>query len=242
MAAQWTLPKSFPEGNPDEVHVWKMALKNFDVLSDDLLAVLCEEEVVRARRFKREEDGARFAAMRTSLRTILANYLDIDAAALRFTYNEYGKPDLEPPRLRFNVSHSGDLGLIAIHPSRNMGVDVERHREKLKAEKIARRYFSPAEITALFSLPESEQKAAFYRCWSRKEAYMKARGEGLALGLNNFDVSLRPGESPTLLRAPGGAEEISRWTMHALPMEDGYAGALVMEKPDVTVRLFRYEV
>ncbi len=240
MDTLWTIPNHFPQANPDEVHVWRVALEGIDALTNDLFAILSVDEEARARRFNRERDGARFATMRTALRDLAATYIKTDAAALSFVYNDYGKPDLDSQHLRFNVSHSGDLGLIAFHPDRLLGVDVERHRERLEAEKIARRYFSPAEVTALFSLPNSEQKAAFYRCWSRKEAYIKARGEGLAVGLDSFDVSLGPDDAPMLLNARGGQEEVQRWALHALPMEEGYAGALVVEQPEVDVRLFAY--
>ena len=121
------------------------------------------------------------------LREILSRYLDLAPAALRFDHNAYGKPSVAGAGLHFNVSHSGDWAMLAVSAEQEVGIDIERIDPSFVQEQIPERFFSPREVAQLRSLPPSEQTGAFFRCWTRKEAYIKARGLGLALALDSFD-------------------------------------------------------
>jgi 4'-phosphopantetheinyl transferase len=198
-----------------------------------LLQVLSTEERARAGRFHFQQDRDAFTAARGTLRRLLGSYLDRQPEDLRFVLGPHGKPALLPgtpeAALRFNVSHSGELALIACAWNREVGVDVEKHRPGFAGEAIARRFFSAVEVTSLMALPEAQREAAFFACWSRKEAYIKARGRGLSLSLASFDVSLAPGEPAALLASRDDPREEGRWSLRALDVVDGYSAAVVVE-------------
>jgi 4'-phosphopantetheinyl transferase len=160
--------------------------------------------------------------------------------AVRFRYGPRGKPmlDAEDGLLRFNLSHSGDLALVAVSLGRDIGVDVERVRPDRDLERIATRFFSAAEVAALLALPRAERAGAFYRCWTRKEAYIKALGDGLAIPLDSFDVAFAPGATAALLASRLDSAEARRWSMAALEPGPGYAGAMVVEGDGWTMRCY----
>jgi 4'-phosphopantetheinyl transferase len=160
------------------------------------------------------------------LRYILSRYLETKPERLKFSYGEYGKPALDG-RLHFNMSHSHRVALLAITEDRQIGVDVEHIRADFATEDIARRFFSPAEVESFNSLPEEEQVAAFFRCWTRKEAFIKATGRGLSQPLDKFDVTLAPGVAAALLWVD--EDDASRWSMSDLDAGSDYAAALVVE-------------
>jgi 4'-phosphopantetheinyl transferase len=152
---------------------------------------------------------------------------------LRFDYSNHGKPKLAKTfgqgRLSFNLSHSGGLALYSVTLGREIGIDLERVWEDLEYEQIAERFFSPREGTMLRRLPARQRPEAFFNCWTRKEAYLKARGEGLSLPLNQFDVSMAPGEPAALLNVWDDPQEATRWTLQELIPAPGYVGALAVE-------------
>jgi len=215
-----------------EVHVWQAGLDAGCQLPA-LSATLAEDERVRAGRFHAPKDRDHFIAARGLLRAILARYLGTSPAALCFTYGPRGKPmlaaDSNPGDLRFNLAHSRGLALYAVIRGREVGVDVEHIAARGEAG-IADRFFSPREAATLRSLPAALRRDAFYVCWTRKEAYIKARGDGLALDLSQFDVSIAPGEPAALLRHEG-EPNASRWSLTALDVAPGYAAALCVEGP-----------
>lgn len=226
----------------DQVHIWRAALDVPASHLHDLGRLLCEDEVCRASRFRFERDRRRFVAARGTLRILLGRYLALDPAEVRFQYGAYGKPSLAAHTsavdLRFNVTHSEDLALYAFACGREVGVDLERIRPVPEMEQIAEGFFSARERAALKSLEPGQRLDAFYACWTRKEAYIKARGEGLALPLDRFDVSLAPGEPARLLdvrrlnshrRQTTDRRELERWSLHALAPAPGYAAALAIE-------------
>ena len=164
------------------------------------------------------------------------------AGELRFAYTEKGKPRLAESQgglLNFNLAHSHGKAIYAFSLGREVGIDLELMREDLAGGKIAERFFSPAEIVALINLPAELKQRAFFDCWTRKEAYIKARGEGLSMPLDEFDVSLAPGEEAALLRNHKEPAEVNRWTMQAIPATDGYVAALVVEGRDWRLKTFR---
>jgi 4'-phosphopantetheinyl transferase len=195
-----------------------------------LAGPLSADERERAGRFRFDRDRRRFVAARGLLRLVLGRTLGLDPAGLRFAYGPRGKPSLaDGPGLGFNVSHSGGLALLAFAWDRELGVDVEEEREVKEAADIARRYFSHRESEELLRLPEGERKAAFFRCWTRKEAFIKATGDGLSRALDAFDVTLRPGEPARLLRVEGEPGAKSRFWIEDLRPAPGFAGALAVD-------------
>jgi 4'-phosphopantetheinyl transferase len=214
----------------DEIHVWRAELDQPDATVERLGRTLSPDEQERARRFVLERVRTRFVVGRGLLRTILGRYLAREPHRLRFAYGDRGKPALAPAEstdLRFNVSHSGGAALFAVTRGREVGVDVEQLRPMPRAERIAERFFSAPEIRALAALPAARKAEGFFTCWTRKEAYIKARGDGLAHPLDRFAVTVAPDE-PVRLSAVGGGDagEIAHWSLAALPAGPGYVGAV----------------
>jgi 4'-phosphopantetheinyl transferase len=216
----------------DETHIWRAPLDHGVACTKRLRCLLSADELSRASRFHAEQHRDWFIASRGLLRMILARYLESSPESLRFAYGLKGKPTLAPGcgdgSLRFNVSHSGGMALYAITRDREIGVDVERIAPEL-AEGIAERFFSPWEVAILGRVPPDRRSETFFACWSRKEAYVKAKGDGLSLALDEFDVSLAPGEPAAILRTRGDPDEARRWSLAALDPGPGYAAAVAIE-------------
>jgi 4'-phosphopantetheinyl transferase len=229
---EWTAAPAHPRLGPDELSAWLIPIDAAPHRLRDLTETLSPDEQQRAARFHFERDRVRFIAARGALRRILGRYLNRPPAEIAFAYSPYGKPSLSAePWLSFNISHSGDWAICAFAQGRRVGVDIELIRRELGEETIAERFFSPREVADLRSLPADEQPAAFFRCWTRKEAFVKARGEGLSLPLDRFDVSLRPDAPPALLRTLDDPREAARWSMLALSAPPDYEAAIVVEGP-----------
>lgn len=197
-------------------------------------AVLAPDELERAGRFHFARDRDRYIAARGALRTILGGYLGAAPDEVQFEYNAHGKPRLRPPaagsrQVFFNISHAHALALYAVTCSREVGIDVEFVRPDLAEGHIAERFFAAGEVANLRGLPASEQTLAFFQCWTRKEAFVKARGEGLSLPLDRFEVSLGPGQPAALLRVADAPQEVARWALYALAPGPGYVAALAVE-------------
>jgi 4'-phosphopantetheinyl transferase len=176
------------------------------------------------------------------LRLIVAQCIGISAERLRFEYNQFGKPylaDASPKLpLQFNVSHSGRLVLIALAMGRAVGIDVEQTQDGFETETIASLYFSAHEQLVLQSLPAHLSRDAFFACWTRKEAYIKAVGNGLSLPLNQFDVCIVPGKAAGLLSTRPNPAEARRWSMRALNVQINYNAALVVESGDWHLKMW----
>jgi len=226
----------------DEVHVWLAKMNSR--LTDNVFASLSLDERSRAERFHFAKDRNHFIVARGLLRAILGSYLRMPPARLHFSYAEKGKPGLatrDTGPLNFNLAHSHQMVIYALSRERELGIDIEFIREDLADETVAQRFFSSQEVHALLALPAEYRKEGFFNCWTRKEAYIKARGEGLSMPLSKFDVSLAPGEPAQLLRNHTDPEETSRWTMRALEMPAGYVAAIVVEGMDWTLKSFILE-
>ncbi|KAF0249532.1 MAG: phosphopantetheine-protein transferase, partial [bacterium] len=182
----WPLPPQEISLSKNYVHVWSILLDQTSETTASLRQILSLEEQSRADKFYFEHDRNRFTVARAILRTILGNYLGHNPSDIKFSYAKNGKPFLENIDLQFNVSHSQDLALCAFTYQRELGVDVEYLRLMKDAEQIAKRFFSPRESSLFCSLPPQEQQLAFFRCWTRKEAYIKAIGDGLSYPLDKF--------------------------------------------------------
>jgi 4'-phosphopantetheinyl transferase len=226
----------------DEVHVWHANLD--DHAADHLRPLLAGDEIARADRFHFSKDRSRYVVARAVLRKLLAAYLGVGSTELRFAYAEKGKPSLEASQrgtINFNLAHSQARAIYAFSYGRELGIDLEFIREDIEGEKIAERFFSPREINELRKVPAELRKQAFFNCWTRKEAYIKARGEGLSMPLDEFDVSLAPGEAAALLRNHKDPNEVTRWSMQSIPMPTGYVAALVVEGRDWRLKSFEVE-
>jgi 4'-phosphopantetheinyl transferase len=196
-----------------------------------LAQALSADERERAARYRHERDRRRFAVGRAVLRQILSRYLAVEPGQVQLAYGKQGKPYLagrHGGRLWFNLAHSNGLALYVVARVAEIGIDLEYVRAIPEAEEIGARFFSPGEASVLCGLPGSQKQEAFYACWTRKEAYIKATGNGLTQDLQGFDVSLAPGEPARLLRVVANAHEASRWSMLALEPAPGYVAALAV--------------
>lgn len=228
----------------ENVHVWLAALDLAPAAIATMTTLLSADEQERARRFHFDRDRARYIAARGALRSLLGAYLDTPPADIVFEYGPHGKPTLASSHaainLRFNASHSRDYALYAFTYGHNVGVDIEYMRPLPDANLIAERFFSPCEQSTLRSLPSEQRHDAFYAAWTRKEAYIKAIGKGLAQPLDEFDVTLAPDIPAQLLHVSSSPEEAQRWRLRTLPAPAGYAAALAVEGQDWRLTLCRW--
>ncbi len=215
---------------PDEVHVWRIPLRRDPEAHDGLRALLDPDELRRADRFVVPDDRHRFAVGRGMLRTVLGRYEGIEPDRVEFRYGTWGKPSLASGSpLRFNLAHSGDLAVLAVAWGRELGVDLEKFRPMRDASAIAARFFTEAEAAQLAEVPEDRKLDAFFAGWTRKEAYLKAIGDGLAMPLDRFEVTLKPGEPARLVKVDGRPGEVDRWVMREFLPAPGYVGAIAVE-------------
>lgn len=226
-------PLALPE---DEVQLWRVDLEAIGAEESRWQKILSSDEATRASRFHFSRDRQRFIAGRAVLRIILAGYLATEPNGLRFSYSQKEKPSLGPSHadsnVMFNISHSGGVALLAFTRGREIGVDVEKVRSDFELEAIARRFFSAHEQKQLAAVPAEEKPAAFFRCWTRKEAYIKATGDGLSLPLSQFDVSMVTEEQNALLATRPDASEVSRWLLRDIPGGPGYVAAVCVRGQD----------
>ena len=205
--ADWESPTDHPALGLGEVHLWRASL----ITAEDHSSLLSPSELLRAESFHFPQDRARFIAGRGLLRSILGRYLNVEPRELQFTHGPHGKPELTGAgySLRFNLSHSGDLMLLAVSHAHEVGVDVEQVREGLNTDELAASYFAHAEAEALRHLPDAERTLRFFELWTATEARLKASGDGLANGTTIINPD--------------------RWSLLSLTPADGYAAALAVE-------------
>jgi 4'-phosphopantetheinyl transferase len=211
-----------------ELHVWFARLDRTPARLTRMRTILDPEETARADRFFMDVHRNRFIAGRALLRDLLAGYLGQPPEAIQFAYNEWGKPALAPGfaarDLRFNLSHSQDLAMYAFVIGRDVGVDLELIRAEVANERVAENFFSPSEVSTLRALPLEHQAEGFFNCWTRKEAYVKARGQGLSIELKSFDVSLIPGQEAKILRG----DDCRGWSLVSFKPEQGFVAAMAI--------------
>ncbi len=223
----------------DNVDVWCISLRMDESSLNSLLQLLTEDERKKAGRlrFKRVRDD--FVASRGLLRLILTAYLNEKPQSLEFQYGKHGKPDLADGFNRigvtFNMSHSHGMALYGVGLEQAIGVDIEKIRTDMSFIKIAKRFFSSLEYETLQRLPAHQLKYGFFNCWTRKEAYIKAKGEGLSSLISRFAVSLAPGEPAAMLDHELDAREVSRWSITDLDIGPDYAAAIAVDGQGVTV-------
>jgi len=231
----WPSPSEQTPLGAAAVHVWRIRLDQSPAMVESFRQLLAADERVRANRFHFEKDRRHFIVARGGLRKLLERYLGIAAADLRFAYADHGKPFLAPGTfgsrapLKFNLAHSGSLAVYAFTSLGEIGIDLEQIKPEFTGEDIARRFFSATEVACLDQLPAAERPLAFFNCWTRKEAFIKAKGMGLSLGLDQFDVTLAPDQDAALLRTRWEESEAGRWSLRTLDIGAGYVGAVAVE-------------
>lgn len=236
-----TMPMPPPALGDDEVHICYAPLARTSAQIMRLRALLSNDERERADRFYFDKDRNNYTVARALLRLILAPYVGIEAQALEFGYGARGKPFVPAPQaLHFNLSHSHMAAIYAVS-RHDIGVDIEyHHREVSDLSAIARRFFAPAESAVLHALPRERWQAAFFNCWTRKEAYIKAVGDGLSLGLDQFEVSLEPDAPARFISIGGDRARAAQWSLFDLRPAAGYTAALAVPAPHCHIHCWQW--
>jgi 4'-phosphopantetheinyl transferase len=216
-----------PTLSPGAIHIWELDLDHF-IFTD----VLSEDERARAAKFRFDHDRKRFTSGRTALRLLTAGYLKTNPEKVQFTYGPAGKPAIAKSPLSFNLAHSGPHALLAFTLGQQLGVDLEQIRQIDDMPMVAQYSFAPGEFRRWQALPADQKTRAFYRCWTRKEAYLKAIGEGIAQRLKKFEVSFEPGAPPAILNGAQG-----NWTVIDASREP-YAAAIACDAPNPSLETF----
>jgi len=224
----------------NEIHIWRESLESDETNIRALESLLSQNEIKRANRFLPGKLKYHYIAARGGLRRIISHYAGIRPENVKFRYNSQGKPELiqDDPKntICFNLSHTDDLVLYAIALNRPVGIDVEKIDRDIDLSGIARRFFSKNEYNAITSLREDRQLEAFYRCWTRKESYIKGKGSGIPMLLDKVEVSLTPGEPAKLLSNSADPDDVKEWIIIDLEIDKPYIGALSYKGRDAEIR------
>lgn len=235
----WPSPAAKLPALEQSVHVWAVGLGDESVDLERAREVISLDERERAERFIFERDRRRYLVAHGALHAILSRYLKIDTAILRFNIGSNGKPKLPsthaPSGVDFNLSHSNEMALLAVTHGREVGVDVEYVNEQFEFQEVAERFFTASEVAAMRSLPNELQRQAFFKCWTSKEAFLKAKGTGLSGKLDEVEISL------TTERRVQIHASVPGWSLAELAPGSGYEGALVVEGPLMPVHCYLWE-
>ena len=218
------------------VHLWTAQFDRLYAKRAEFESLLADDERKRAKRFISEVVSDNFILARGWLRTVLAQYLEQSPENIIFTYGKRGKPSIQASEVHFNLTHSGNVLVLGVIRDREIGVDVEQIHPQPNMALVAHDNFSAKEFTALYELPEAERLQAFYNCWTRKEAYIKAVGDGFALPLQDFDVTLKPNELPRFLRIKN--DDPAKWSLLHIDTIDDAIGAVCVKgaMPQIKLR------
>jgi len=241
-------PAAPPLPEEREIQVWAVPLDPPGGEVARLRQLLAADETARADRFRFDRHRRRYIVGRGVLRTLLGRYLDRDPRQIRFRYGPNEKPYLAEPapgpdeagRLEFNLSNSDDLAVVAFSRGVEVGADVEKLRPLPDALDIAERFFSAGERRVLAAVPAAQREQAFFRAWTRKEAYLKAVGTGITVPLDRFDVSLAPEDPPRMLAMEGDAEKGAQWSLYHLEPAESYLGAVAIQGGGWQLRGWRW--
>src|SRR5208282_3186571 len=228
----WSQGPSTPTFPTSRADVWRVRLDE-PASTGFEASVLSADEIARAGRFHFDKDRIHFTRCRSALRGLLSGYLAIPAIDIRFEYLTSGKPQLEahqnPWALQFNVSHSANMALIAVGSEHRLGVDIEKIRDDVDTNSLAERFFSLRERAELRELPDHLRVQGFFACWTRKEAFLKATGDGLSFPLADFSVTAHPDTDPALEEIRGNTEARKKWFLKDLSVAIGYRAAVAGE-------------
>ncbi len=228
----WAVINGTPALKSEDIHIWQADLNISHSLQANFWKTLSFDEQVRANRFRFDRDRTHYIAAKGIVRELLANYLDWLPAAITFSYTEYQKPILkEINNLQFNISHSNGIGIFGFrHGIIPIGVDVEFLQPDIELKDLASQFFATKETKKLLSLPADRQVEGFFNCWTRKEAIIKAIGQGLSFPLNQFEVSLTPNEPAKLLATYWNQKAANNWYLATFIPKLNYIGALAIER------------
>ncbi len=237
----WKTPIAAPVLRHKNVDIYSVSISSAGHYAGSLKAILNDVEEKRASKFHFEKDRIVSIVSRGVLKLILARYLSTDAGGIIISNDMNGKPFVDScghGDVSFNLSHSGDFVLYAVTPGIDVGIDIQEMREIDSMDDIVERYFSKHEVSVFNSLPDNLKKKAFYNCWSRKEAYIKALGLGLSYPLDSFSVSIAPGSGAELLADINN--DVSEWSLSDIPMAAGYAAAVAVNGTGINYRYYRW--
>jgi 4'-phosphopantetheinyl transferase len=239
----WALAPKTTRLDPGQAHLWAAVSNEFVDQAPKLGALLSPAEQATAERFRLVEDRNRYVIRHGLLRLILGRYLEQRPSAIEFQHGAYGKPGLRMdgagPHIFFNTSHSAEIAICAITSACPIGVDVERMREIPEIEGIARQFFVPNETRTLMALPAESRMQAFYNCWTRKEAFLKATGEGIAESLAKVEVTVAPEDKPRVVSASGDREAQEQWQLQPFSPASGYLGCVAYKNAVLALNQWR---
>jgi 4'-phosphopantetheinyl transferase len=222
------------------VHLWSVPLDIDHETQVKYWRLLGEDEKSKANRFKFRSDHIKYIACRGALRILLGQYLRIEAKKVEINYLKNGKPN-HNSNLEFNVSHSEDWAVIGFALDTILGVDIEYIRRVIEFEDIARRFFSKEESKLVLNAPRNEIPLYFYSCWTRKEAFIKALGDGLSFPLDQFEVSCKPGTMPQLLKTNWNPAEVEKWSLWSFQRDEAYTGAIALRGPKKIISYYTWD-
>ncbi len=240
----WPPATNAPPLSAGDLHVWSTPLTADPETVQRLSLLLSEDELQRAQRYLLPHLGPRFIVGRARQREILAAYLDTDPKSVQFHYSPLGKPSVGAPHddsgLQFNVTNSADLALVAVTLGREIGVDVERIRPVDDFEGLAQRYFAAAEQATLSKLPAGDRLDGFFRCWTRKEAILKATGKGLSCPLDRVVVSLAADQPARVLSIDGDEQQAGNWFLKSMQPSDAFIAAVATTGAAPRIRTMQF--
>jgi 4'-phosphopantetheinyl transferase len=240
---KWLNPPDKLILSDEEAHIWRADLEIDECFQSSFLKLLSSDEKNRAQKFRFAKNSQNFIAARGILRSLIGKYLEINPAEVSFQYSKFGKPGIAHNNsLQFNISHSQNVALFAFTKRFTIGVDVEFVNPNIEAKDIATNFFSKNEILNLLALPEEQQSLGFFNCWTRKEAFIKAVGEGLSFPLDKFEVSLEPDKPAKLLATHWEPEAVSKWSMYSMSPGANFVGSLVIEGLAQQVKFWNWQM
>ena len=239
--SSWTSPPGRVQLGTGQLHVWCADMADFHSRLQDFRAILSDSEITRAERFKFPNDRDHYCVRHGIRRLLLARYLRVDPVAVEFQHGARGKPEFagRSQHVHFNDSHSGELALYAVAADCPIGVDIEQVKPVPDFEAIAENYFSPREVAAMRALPSGQRMEAFYSCWTRKEALLKATGEGIGTSLPKVEVTLGREEDPAVLSIDGDQDARLNWSLRAFCPAAGYVGAAAFARHNLELIVWR---
>lgn len=226
---------------PNQTHLWYIKFNKQLNNVPFFTSILSDDEKEKASKFRFKKDQNQFILSRGALRVLSANYLNIDAKNIVFKYGKYGKPEFDfNSDLKFNVSHSGNFGIIGFVKNFDIGIDIEKIKNDFDVLDIASNYFSELEIETIKKLPKEKHVEYFYRCWTRKESFIKAKSLGLTFPLDSFSVCINSNKKTELLETKWDNTEKHTWKLFAFSPHQNYIGAISIQGNIKSVEYFNF--
>ena len=218
-----------------EIHIYRSSIDSTDEELKGSELILSPDELQKAYRYKFEKDREQYIMARSLLRRILGKYLDQSPHKINFSYSEKGKPYIKDSLIKFNLAHSGGKAVFAFAENIDVGIDIEYMRDLPDELQIAKRFFSDEEVNEIMKVSEGDTKAAFFNCWTRKEAFIKAVGEGLSYPLKDFTVTLLPGVNPEIKWIKDKVDEVKEWKLVNILTDRNYISSLAVKAKIINI-------